>query len=66
MYLPYWTIAGPVGAEQVVRVRDLLRRGVLDVDQEAGGIGGHLQVDRERDHREEPEQDDGDAEPRAT
>ena len=29
---------GPVGAEDVVRVRDLLRRGVLDVDDEAGRV----------------------------
>ena len=49
-----------VGAEDLVRVLDLRRRGVLHVDEEAGGVGGHLQIDRERDDREQPQQDDGD------
>ena len=32
----------PVGAEQVLRVRDLRRRRVLDVDEEPGRVRGHL------------------------
>ena len=35
----------PVGAEAVLRLRDLLRRRVLDVDEEPGRVRGHLQVD---------------------
>ena len=38
-------------------MRDLGGRGVLNVDDEAGGVGGHLQVDHEGDHRKHPEED---------
>ncbi len=62
-YFPYCTIAGRSVPSRWCALRDLLRRGVLQVDEEPGWVGRHLQVDRERDHREDPEQDDRDAEP---
>jgi len=52
----------PVRAEGVVRLRDRLRRRVLDVDEEPRRVRGHLQIDREGDRREDPEQDHRDRE----
>ena len=53
----------PVGAEQVPRVGDLLRRGALHVDQEPGRLGRDLHEQQKGQEREQQEQDEQDQEP---